>query len=124
LPAVLLGAVFLPHGLIVDVCRNLRPNIRRLDDNISVRCPPDLEKINQGPPLGIIGLDFCNSFDLSFARAVAARSTCIKYSLSPLVSPSFGLTGLAGSSSEDIAEMISLCLKPVRQLPGGFRLHG
>jgi hypothetical protein len=37
---------------------------------------------------------------ISFARAEAARSTCIKYSLSPLVSPKEGLTGLVGFCTE------------------------
>ena len=38
--------------------------------------------------------------EISFARAVAARSTLNKYSLSPLVSPRFGLPWLAGVGNE------------------------
>src|SRR5262245_12963042 len=42
-------------------------------------------------------------FEISLARAVAARSTCIRYSLSPLDSPSLGFTWLAGLGIEDKA---------------------
>src|SRR5262245_8673920 len=41
-------------------------------------------------------------FEINFARAVAARSTERRYSLSPLVSPILGLTGLAGFCSDVI----------------------
>src|SRR5262249_50192619 len=42
------------------------------------------------------------------ARAVAARSTVIRYSLSPLDSPSWGFTWLAGFGIEDKSKILSV----------------
>src|SRR5262245_32607062 len=49
-----------------------------------------------------------NWFAINLARAVAARSTCIRYSLSPLVSPSLGLPWPAGFVIEVIVIFRSL----------------
>ena len=85
-----------------------------------------MQKINNSfvnrPLQGVLDADrdlatpmLSSVFEVNFTRAVAARSTCIKYSLSPLDSPSFGLPGLAGLSNE-VTSKSSLWLRLA--LPG------
>jgi hypothetical protein len=62
---------------------------------------------------------------ISYARAVAARRTCIKYSRSPLDSPSLGFTWLVGSGSEATSKNLSVndrggCLGGGRRNHFGF----
>jgi hypothetical protein len=63
-----------------------------------------------------------STFEISFARAVAALSTDKRYSLSPLVSPILGFTGLAGFDTEFTSEILSLVMNSARSQRAVFVL--
>src|SRR5262245_56448585 len=95
-PAIIIRSVKVAHGLAS--CLEGGPNCRR--SIIPSSCAHCIASSTlQAFCLSAMPI-VSNVFEISLARAVAALSTCIRYSLSPLVSPSFGLPWLWGFGTE------------------------
>src|SRR5262245_45188791 len=97
-PAIIIRSVIVAHGLAA--CLEGGPNCRR---SIILSSCAHCIASSTLQAFCLSAMPMVSSvFEISLARAVAARSTCIRYSLSPLVSPSFGLPWLAGFGIEVI----------------------